>query len=87
MRASANGALGAVYALQGEADRALEHLDAADAINRAGAGNHAARQYYPGVAFRLKRGDDDAIRAFEAACTAAPTSPFGRRSASALADL
>jgi tetratricopeptide (TPR) repeat protein len=87
VRASANGTLGAVYALEGEADRALEHLDAADAINRAGAGIQATRQYYRGVAFRLKGRDDDAIRAFEAACAAAPSSPFGRRSASVLADL
>ena len=87
VRASANGTLGAVYALEGQADRALEYLDAADAINPDGAAIQATRQYYRGVAFRSKRWDADAIQAFKAACAAAPASPFGRRSASVLADL
>jgi tetratricopeptide (TPR) repeat protein len=87
VRAYANGTLAAVYALKGEAERALQYLDAADALNRGGAGIQATRQYYRGVAFQLKRQDAEAIRAFEAARNAAPTSPFGRRSASVLADL
>jgi tetratricopeptide (TPR) repeat protein len=87
VRAYANGTLGAVYALRSDGDRALEYLDAADAIDRGGVAIQATRQYYRGVAFRLKRRNADAIRAFEAACAVAPTSLFGRRSASVLADL
>ena len=87
VRASANGTLGAVYALRSDGDRALEYLDAADAINRGDAAIQATRQYYRGVAFRLKARNADAIRAFEAASAAAPTSPFGRRSSSVLANL
>lgn len=87
LRGFANGTLGAIYALRGEADRALEHLDAADTFNRGGRAIQAIRQYYRGVAFQAKGQAADAIRAFEAACGAAPASPFGRRSASMLADL
>src|SRR5262249_674810 len=82
VRAYASGRLGAVCAVRRDGDRAREYLDAADAIDRGGAAIQATRQYYRGVAFGLKRRDADAIGAFEAACAVAPTSPFGRRSAS-----
>jgi tetratricopeptide (TPR) repeat protein len=87
VRASANGTLGAVYALQGEADRALDYLDAADAISRGGAAIQATRQYYRGMAFRLKQRDEDASCAFAAACAVAPTSLFGKRSAAILDEM
>ena len=87
LRAFANGTLGAIYALRGEADRALEHLDVADTINRGGGAIQATRQYYRGVAFQSKGLTADAIRSLEAARAAASASPFGRRSASVLADL
>jgi len=87
VRACANGTLGAIYALQGDADRALEYLNAADAINRDDAAIQVTRQYYRGIAFQLMHRDADAFRAFEAARATAPNSPFGRRSASALAGL
>ena len=87
VRAHANGTLGAIYALQGEADRAIHHLDAADAISHDGAAIQATRQYYRGVAFRAKGHDADAIRAFEAACAVAPSSTFGRRASFVLVSL
>jgi tetratricopeptide (TPR) repeat protein len=87
LRGFANGTLGAIYALRGEADRALEHLDAADAISDGGGAIRATRQYYRGVVFQSKGRTADAIRAFEAARAAAPASPFGRHAALRLADL
>jgi tetratricopeptide (TPR) repeat protein len=87
LRGFANGTLGAIYALRGEADRALVHLDAADAISAGGGAIQATRQYYRGVVFQSKGLAADAIGAFEAARAAAPASPFGRHAASRLADL
>ncbi|HEU4935247.1 MAG TPA: hypothetical protein VFT39_02260, partial [Vicinamibacterales bacterium] len=87
LRSFANGTLGSIYALRGEADRAIEHLNAADAITSGGGAIQATRHYYRAVAFQSKGRLSDAIRALEAARDAAPTSPFGRRSESLLADL
>jgi tetratricopeptide (TPR) repeat protein len=87
VRGFANGTLGTIYALRGEADRALAHLDAADAISDGGGDIPATRQYYRGVVFQSKGMAADAIRAFEAARAAEPASPFGRHAASRLADL
>jgi tetratricopeptide (TPR) repeat protein len=87
VRASANGTLGAIHVLRGDSNRGLEYLDAADAIDLGGAAIQATRQYYRAVAFQSKGATPDAIRALEAACAAAPESPFGRRSRSLLAEL
>jgi tetratricopeptide (TPR) repeat protein len=87
MRSFANGTLGTIYALRGEADRALEHLDAADAIHSGGGAIQATRQYYRGVALQSKGLTAEAIKALETAIAAAPTSRFGRRSESLLVDL
>ena len=55
LRGFANGTLGAIYALRPEDDRALEHLDAAEALSDGGGGAiQATRQYYRGVAFNRR---------------------------------
>ena len=86
-RGFANGTLGAIYALRGDADRALGHLDVAIAISDGGPAIQATRQYYRGVAFQSKGSTGEAIQAFEAAHAAASASPFGRLAASRLAEL
>jgi tetratricopeptide (TPR) repeat protein len=87
LRSYANGTLGGVYALRGDPDRALRHLDDADAMGRGGAGALAARQYYRGVALESKRQMPDAVRAHEAARSTAPEALFGRKAAARLAAL
>jgi tetratricopeptide (TPR) repeat protein len=87
LRSFANGTLGAVYALRGEGDRALRHLDDADGLERGGAAFQATRQYYRGVALESKRRMDDAVRAYEAVRSSAPDALFGRKAAARLAAL
>jgi tetratricopeptide (TPR) repeat protein len=87
VRGFVNGTLGAIYAVRGEPDRALEHLDVADAIGLGGAAIQATRQYYRGVLFESKGLTTESIRAFEAARSAAPASLFGRYAASRLGEL
>ena len=87
LRSFVNGTLGGLCALRGEADRALRHLDEADALHRGGPAIDATRQYYRGVALEVKGQTNEAVEAYRAARTAAPHFVFGRKAAVRLADL
>lgn len=87
LRAFAHGTLGAIYALRGEGERALDHLNRADSIDRGGDAIQATRQYYRAWVFQSTGRRYDAVVALEAACAAAPASPFGRRSQVLLTEL
>lgn len=86
-RAFAHGTLGAIYALRGEGDRALDHLNESDSIDRGGNAIQATRQYYRALVLQSRGRLDDAIVALEVARAAAPASLFGRRSQALLTEL
>ena len=87
VRAAAQGTLGAIWALKGDADRALALLDAAVGSALGGGAAMSARHYYRGVALESKRSAADALRAYEAARAAAPQSQFGRKASARIAQL